>query len=185
VTPAEFGATPWGRAWVKTIESTAGLPNPLLPKARSLARNHAVTLSVATGRVDAEVTAAGVIHRVRIDVPPWPEPTRTEASRLATEAARTHRGLAAGDLPDTLVADLRRHGINTAVRPDEHTSICDCRSRRRPCVHVLAAVYALAQLIDERPALSMELRSPGPAPAARSADWIPVTELAAADFYGD
>lgn len=43
--PVEFGATPWGRAWVRAIEPTVvAAPNPLLPKARSLARNKAVTL---------------------------------------------------------------------------------------------------------------------------------------------
>jgi uncharacterized Zn finger protein len=178
VTPAEFGATPWGRAWVRTIERTTGPPNPLLPKARNLAR-HRATLSVGPGRVEAEVASC----QVRIDVPAWPEPTRAEVSRLAAEAATRHHGLAAGDLPDALVADLDRHGIAFAVRPDETTSTCHCRTRRRPCVHVLAAVYALAQLVDERPALALELRSLDLAPTDPSPDRIPLTSLRGEEFY--
>lgn len=44
---AEFGATAWGRAWLRTIESTAtAAPNAQLPQARSLARGGAVTLAL-------------------------------------------------------------------------------------------------------------------------------------------
>jgi uncharacterized Zn finger protein len=180
VTPPEFGATAWGRAWVRTIERTDRPPNPLLPKARSLARNQAVTLSVTPGRVDADVVDRGAAHRVRIDVPRWPEPTRAEAARLVADAG--HRGLATGDLPDAIEAQLRGRGIATAATPEADTSGCDCRTRRRPCVHVLAAVYALAQLVDERPALAVELRSVEV--AAPSSEWIPVTHLHATAFYG-
>ncbi|MET7836791.1 SWIM zinc finger family protein [Micromonospora sediminicola] len=168
---------------MRTIESTSGLPDPSLPKARSLARNHAATLTIAAGHVSAEVVEADVVHRVRIDVPAWREPTRTNALRLITAA--TPRELAAGDLPDALEADFRRHGVDIAVRPEGRTSTCDCRARRRPCVHVLATVYSLAQLVDERPALAVDLRSPGATVTLPSADWIRVTDLDAADFYGD
>ena len=185
MTPPEFGATAWGRAWVRTIERTDGPPNPLLPKARSLARNHAVTLLTAPGRIEADVADRGGAHRVRINLSLWPETTRAYASRRAAEAATAHRGLAPGDLPDALEAELSGRGIATAERPDADTSTCDCRSRRRPCVHVLATVYALAQLVDERPVLAVELRSVDGAPPAPSPDWIPLTHLRAATFYGD
>jgi uncharacterized Zn finger protein len=184
VTPPEFGATAWGRAWVRTIERTAGPPNPLLPKARSLARNHAVALSLAPGRVAADVVDRGTAHRVRFDVPLWPEPARALAARLMADAATTDRSLATGDLPDALEAELSGRGIATATEPDADTSGCDCRTRRRPCVHVLAAVYALAQLVDERPVLAMELRSVDVVPAESSPEWIPVTGLPATTFYG-
>jgi uncharacterized Zn finger protein len=185
VTPPEFGATAWGRAWVRTIERTVGPPNPLLPKARSLARNQAVTLSVTPGRVEADLVERGAVHRVWIDVALWPEATRAEAARLVADSATADRSLATGDLPDALEAELSGRGITTATGPDADTSGCDCRTRRRPCVHVLAAVYALAQLVDERPALAVELRSVDVAPAGPLPEWIPVTHLHATAFYGD
>lgn len=184
--PAEFGATPWGRAWVRTIESTTATgPNPLLPKARSLARNHAVTLVTTTSRLAAEVAASGVVHRVRIDLPRWPDPTQADAKRLISKAMADNRGLALGDLPDTLAADFAHHDIGIAVALDDQIAACDCRTRRRPCVHILATIYTLTQLIDERPALAVELRSADTELAAPSdPDWIELTDIDAASFYG-
>lgn len=170
MTPPEFGATAWGRAWVRTVERMDGPPNPLLPKARSLARNRAVALSVAPGRVDAEVVDGGRVCRVAWEVAPWPD--------AAARIAAAHDS-PAGDLPDALAADLAARGFPVADRPDAAT--CGCRSRRRPCAHVLAAVYALAQLVDERPVLAIELRS---VTVSSSPDWIPVADLDAATFYG-
>ncbi|GIJ70647.1 SWIM zinc finger family protein [Virgisporangium ochraceum] len=180
MTPAEFGATPWGRAWVRTVEPTTGPPNTLLPRARSLARNHAVTLSVTAGRVDATVAVTGTTHRAHLHVPLWTEQTVEAALRLVAG----HGDAVAGDLPDAVEAEFRRHGIAVAVRPDECTSGCDCRTRRRPCVHVLATVYALAQCVDERPAVLLDLFTSGAATPARSTDWIALTDLDAAHFYG-
>ncbi|KOG32283.1 SWIM zinc finger family protein [Streptomyces resistomycificus] len=183
---AEFGATPWGRVWVRTVESTvAAAPNPALPKARSLARNHAATLSVEAGRVEAEVVVSGVTHQVRIDLPNWSDREQAEAERLIGKALGDHLGLAAGDLPDSLEADLRRDNIGVAVPLDEMEAVCPCRTRRRPCVHVLATLYTLSQRIDERPMLAVELRSPGWEPTAPSdPDWTPLGDLDAEDFYG-
>ncbi|MGK5691814.1 SWIM zinc finger family protein [Streptomyces sp. URMC 128] len=184
--PAEFGATPWGRIWVRTVESTAAAgPNPALPKARSLARNHAATLTVGTGRVEAEVVVSGRTQQVRIDLPRWSEEERAEAERLVGKALAEHQNLAAGDLPDSLEADLRREKIGVAVALDDMDAACDCKTRRRPCVHVLATLYTLSQRIDERPLLALELRSPGWEPAAPAdPDWTPLADLDVESFYG-
>ncbi|MEU9336278.1 SWIM zinc finger family protein [Streptomyces sp. NPDC048290] len=184
--PAEFGATPWGRAWVRTVESTvASAPNPALPKARSLARNHAVTLSVGTGSVEADVMVSGTGQPVRLQLPCWSDQERADAERLMAKALDEHRGLAVGDLPDSLEADLRRDGIGIAVPLDDLTAHCSCRVRRRPCVHVLATLYALSQRVDERPRLAVELRTSAWEPATPAdPDWTPLAELGVADFYG-
>ncbi|MFY1587844.1 SWIM zinc finger family protein [Micromonospora sp. WMMD734] len=184
--PAEFGATPWGRSWVRTVASTAAAgPNALLPRARSLARNHAVTLSADGGRLEADVRVSGVGNRVRLVLPPWPAETREQAERLIATALADNRGLAPGDLPDSLDGDFRRHGISVGVGLDELVSECDCRSRRRPCLHVLATIYALSQLVDERPALAVELRmSPAALAPPPDPDWVPLADVDPASFYG-
>ncbi|WFE63005.1 SWIM zinc finger family protein [Micromonospora sp. WMMD714] len=184
--PAEFGATPWGRAWVRTVASTASAgPNALLPKARSLARNHAVTLSATGGHLEADVVVSGVGNRVRIELPPWPADVQEEAKRLIAKAMADNRGLAPGDLPDTLDAEFRHHGISIGIRLDDLVSECDCRSRRRPCVHVLATIYTLSQRVDERPELAIELRmSPTEIAPPPDPDWIPLTRLDPDTFYG-
>jgi uncharacterized Zn finger protein len=181
---AEFGATPWGRAWVRTVESTsvAG-PNTLLPRARSLARNHAATLATSTGCVTAEVATSGQVSKVRIDLPVWSPDVQAEAARLIAKSLADNRGLATGDLPDALEADFTGHGITFAVGLEDQTSTCDCRTRKRPCVHILATIYTLSMKVDERPALAVELRSTG-SQAAPAPDWILLSDIDPADFYG-
>ncbi|EIV94536.1 hypothetical protein [Frankia sp. QA3] len=185
--PAEFGATPWGRAWVRTIESTSTAgPNALLPRARTLARNTTTVVAAGTGHVEADVAVSGEVCRVRIDLPVWPDETQAEAARLVAKAMAEHRGMAAGDLPDMLEADFRRHAISIAVRLEEQHSGCTCRARPRPCVHILATIYALAQLVDERPALAVELRSAtAKVTVAADPDWVVLSDLDPAGFYGD
>jgi uncharacterized Zn finger protein len=189
---AEFGATAWGRAWLRTIESTAAAtPNAQLPEARRLARAGSVTLtSVSAGRVDAEVAAKQKSYAITIEVPGWDEAALARVREALGAAAVGDRG-ASGDLPDAPVAELRGAGISVAATPAECTATCACTSRRAPCLHHLATVYALVQLIDEEPALAVRLRSDGsvavgPAdPGSREAsDWIDLSEVDPASFYG-
>jgi uncharacterized Zn finger protein len=182
----EFGATPWGRAWVRTIESTGlAAPNSSLPTARSLARNNAVSLRTAAGRVDADVTASGRTCQVRIDLPTWSGEERATADRCIAKALADNRGLAVGDLPDSLEADLRRENIGVAVPSEDQLSECDCRSWRHPCAHILATIYALSQRIDERPVLAIELRmADAQFNAPADEDWIPLADVDPVVFYG-
>jgi uncharacterized Zn finger protein len=181
----EFGGTEWGRAWVRTIESSAATaPNPQLPTARSLARNSAVALTAASGRVDADVQVSGRSHRVGIIVPPWSDEERDCVARLLARALTRPHADRTGDLPDTVVAELRSENIAVAAG-ELDTADCDCRARRRPCAHILATIYTLAQRIDERPMLAVELRSPEIAALPADPDWLDLDAVDAATFYGD
>ncbi|MFD4179918.1 hypothetical protein [Rhodococcus sp. NPDC058514] len=189
---AEFGATAWGRAWLRTIESTAAAaPNAQLPQARSLARGGAVTLvDVSAGRVRAEVVAKQNTHAVAIEVPRWDAAARQRVRELLGAAGRVG-GAASGDLPDAAVAELQSAGVAVAAPPAECSATCTCAGRRAPCLHHLATVYALVQLIDEEPALAVRLRSDdslvagseGPGAPGRQ-DWIPLSGVDPASFYG-
>lgn len=184
--PPEFGATPWGRSWTRTVETTAASgPNPLLPKARSIARNHCATLTTEVGVVTAKVVASGSEFHVRIELPPWSEATKKDAERLIAKSLAANPGLAAGDLPDGLEAEFTAAGIAFAVPVGEQVSTCDCRTRKRPCAHILATLYALAMRVDERPLLAVELRMDSAAAAEDpDPDWIALSELDPAAFYG-
>ncbi|WP_433190524.1 SWIM zinc finger family protein [Actinoallomurus sp. CA-150999] len=179
--PAEFGATLWGRAWLRTVEpTTVSRPNPLLPKARSLARNAAVTLRTAeAGRLDAEVSARGVVHRVAIEFPCWSDELSAEVTGLVADAAPVP-----GDLPDGLEAALTRRGTDIAAPVGERVADCGCGAGDGPCAHVLAVLYALVQRIDETPALAVELRCRAPFRAAADPDWIPLSDVPVEGFYG-
>lgn len=185
--PAEFGSTPWGRAWVRTVAATAASgPNALLPKARTLARNHAVELTTEPGRIEARVSAADAVQPVHIDVPLWSPQTQAQVRRLLEKSLAEHPVLIAGDLSDPFAADLRREGIPIAAGLDELRAECACRSRKRPCVHILATLYALAQQIDERPALAVDLRGGATDPVAPPPPgWVALAALDPVAFYGD
>ncbi|MFI9505140.1 SWIM zinc finger family protein [Nocardia sp. NPDC052566] len=184
--PPEFGATPWGRSWTRTVETTAASgPNPLLPKARSLARNHCATLTTEVGVVTAKVVASSDQFSVRIELPPWSEETKKDAERLIAKSLAVNPGLAVGDLPDGLEADFTAAGIAFTVPVGEQVATCDCRTRKRPCAHILATLYALSMRVDERPRLAVELRMDSAAAAeCADPDWIPLTDLDPGTFYG-
>ncbi|MCO6003897.1 hypothetical protein NE236_02795 [Actinoallomurus purpureus] len=157
-------------------------PPRLLPKARSLARNDAVVIRTAEdGRLDAEVTVRGAVHRVSVGLPCWSGAARTEAAGLVT-AALADPGLPPGDLPDALAADLTGRGADLAVPDGERVTDCTCRAREDGCVHVRAVLYALVQRVDERPLLAVELR--GIRAEASDPDWIPLGDVPVAGFYG-
>lgn len=184
--PPEFGATRWGRSWTRIVETTAASgPNPMLPKARSIARNHGATLIAELGAVAAKVVVSGTEYTVQIDLPTWPDETKKEAELLILKSLGANSGLASGDLPDSLEGDLTAAGIRLAVPMSEQVTTCSCRTRKRPCVHILAALYALSMRIDERPLLAIELRMDSAAHAeAADTDWIPLTDLDPVAFYG-
>lgn len=188
----KFGITAWGRAWLRTIESTgASSPNSLLPQARILVNQNAVTLTaVEAGRIRAEVTVRGKAVPVDIAVPPWSGKESAAVRMLVARAGASARSVAAGDIPDSVAADLTAKSISITGDPGAHTTTCPCAGRRRPCLHHLAAVYQLVTQIDEEPALAITLREKSSqvaqrAAAAASADSIQLDRIDATGFYGD
>lgn len=184
--PSEFGATPWGRSWTRTVEcTTASGPNPLLPKARGIARNQNACLTTEVGVLTAKVVVSGAESTVRIELPPWSAETGAEADRLIAKSLSANPGLAAGDLPDSLAAEFTAAGITVAVPLGDQVATCDCRTRKRPCAHILATLYALSMRVDERPMLAVELRTDRPAMIEEAdPDWLPLTDMDPATFYG-
>ncbi|MGY2062421.1 hypothetical protein ACW9HQ_46710, partial [Nocardia gipuzkoensis] len=113
---SEFGVTRWGRAWIRTVEkTTASVPNPALPRARSIARNQGATLSIEVGMVTAKVVVSDTEFTVTIELPLWSEETEKDAERLIAKSLAANPGSAAGDLPDGLEADFTAAGVTVAV----------------------------------------------------------------------
>ncbi|AUM20299.1 hypothetical protein CSW53_27455 (plasmid) [Rhodococcus ruber] len=69
----EFGATAWGRAWLRQIEPIliAGDPDRDLVRARSLARRAIDGLCIDGHRVTARLTERGREHVIVLDIPTW------------------------------------------------------------------------------------------------------------------
>ncbi|MFE4501352.1 hypothetical protein ACFRFQ_15960 [Rhodococcus sp. NPDC056743] len=187
---AEFGVTAWGRVWLRTIEqtSTSGR-NPSLPTARTLARGGGVTFTdISAGTLAAQVTAKGKTSTVVVSVPLWDKKQSDIVARLIRASGTTNRSVSTGELPDSVVADLRARDITVAVDLSECSATCDCSSRRTPCVHHLAAIYALSGRIDEEPALAVTLRTKqgrkrNSTTKKERGEWIPLREIDVATFY--
>lgn len=175
----EFGTTAWGRDWVRLAEPTAiSRPDPALPRARSLARNDRVhELATETGRVTATVSDRAQ-HQVDIALATWDENERDRARALLAGAPP------GGDLPDAVHTALCEAGQNPGPEAAELTASCTCRSRRRPCPHILACFFELARRIDERPQLALTLRGLRESRAAPATSRIPLGLLDPARFYG-
>ena len=146
----EFGATAWGRAWLKQIEPVliTGAPDRDLPRARAL------DLTITGRRVTASITDRSHGQTLALDIPAWSGDEQRTVERALTSTGSLH----AGDLPDRLATDLTAAGVRIAPRIEEIAAAGDTgRIERR---HVLAVCYALVQRIDEEPVLAVRLRTP-------------------------
>lgn len=194
----EFGMTQWGRAWLRVIERISSVPNPKLPNARRLARDVGDEVRVEPGRISATIDG----KTVEIEVPLWTEDELAEVKRVlvqgsnepprrGTGGAPPRRGTGgAGDLPDSLVAELTGVGVDVACTLDQLRVTCTCRSRVEVCVHALAAVYGAVMVVDQQPTRALELRTPEGAAdsgilggSVGGSEWIALTNLDADTFF--
>ena len=133
-----FGFTTWGADLVRIAEPiSASTPNTHAPRARMLARNGGVTLQFDGGRVTALVHSGASASVAHLEFAPM---APAVASALREElGSRTE--------PDDAVhAALIARGLRPA--PVLDAADCSCTARSTMCVHVLAAAYALATLVE-------------------------------------
>lgn len=191
---AEFGATLWGRAWLRTVERTDGTPRAQLPKARSLARNHRVDLvlpaadgAAAVPAVTAAVRDGSSTHTVTLAPCGWSAAEQDAAGSVLAGL----RPDPSGDLPDELIGRFSDAGVSVVPATPDETATCTCRARSKPCAHIIATLYTLVSTIDERPVTALELRCPdgaggstgAGAGAATDADWIALEDIDPATFF--
>lgn len=180
----EFGATAWGRAWLKMIEPIliTGPPDHDLPRARALARRAIEGLTIEANRVTARLTERGHEHTITLNIPIWNREEQNVVTRTIGQAASSR----SGDLPDHLVTELSSVGVRIAPPTDAITTTSDTGEASRR--HVLAIRYALVQMIDEEPELAIRLRTPSePASKTKSLTpdgLLPLTAIDPRTFYG-
>jgi uncharacterized Zn finger protein len=174
----EFGVTAWGADWRRLAEPTTVIrPNPALPRARALTRHDQVhDLRILTGTITATVGGRADRH-VSIALTTWTgAQQRCATARLADHAATD-------DLPDTAHTALRTDGLDPAPDPATTVAQCDCSTRTRPCVHILAVYYETARRLDERPRLALTLRHAGTTRTDEPNSRMPLTRIDPAGFY--
>ncbi|WP_406279807.1 hypothetical protein OH799_12735 [Nocardia sp. NBC_00881] len=175
----EFGYTAWGMDWVRLAEPLRQTrPDPLLPRARSIARNNGVRATVEGRVVRATIHRGGQASVAQLEIAPLARTTITAIAQI---------------VPDTTVLtdDMHRAVVaaGVALAPVLAGTDCSCTARTSRCLHALAVCYEMARRIDENPRLALEIQgyfdaashdSAVPAPSAR---WTPISALDPADFF--
>ncbi|WP_280247833.1 SWIM zinc finger family protein [Nocardia abscessus] len=175
----EFGYTPWGMDWVRLAEPLRQTrPDPLLPRARSIARNNGVQAVVEGQVVRATIHRGGQASLTHVEVAPLPRKTIAAIAGIVPDPAvltdEAHRALGAA-------------GVSLA--PRLAGTDCSCTARSPRCVHVLAVYYEMARQVDENPRLALAVQGyfaatpqdcDESAPAAR---WTPISALDPRRFF--
>ncbi|MGV8874880.1 MAG: hypothetical protein ACOH2Q_20285 [Rhodococcus sp. (in: high G+C Gram-positive bacteria)] len=184
--PAAFGSTPWGKEWVRRVEPiSVTRPNPMLPRARSLARKDAVTVDHKNiGQFRCLVSAGKQIETVVISLPRYAAAQRKSVLRIL--ARHTLGGATSGDLPDEVHAELVASLLSPV--PNATETSCTCSGRIEPCLHVTAATYAISLIVDQMPASALAVRGVDLAATTAATDcprrWMPIESLDATAFFG-
>ncbi|MGY1942155.1 SWIM zinc finger family protein [Nocardia asiatica] len=175
----EFGYTVWGMDWVRLAEPLRQTrPDPLLPRARSIARNNGVQATVEGGVVRATIHRGGQASLTHVEVAPLPRKTITAIAAVVPD-------------PTVLTDDMHRAigAAGVSVAPVLAGTDCSCPARSARCVHVLAVYYEMARQIDEYPRLALAIQgyfaaapqeSDASAPPAR---WTPISALDPERFF--
>ena len=146
-TTAEFGYTPWGRDFLRIVEPTSTTkPEPLLPRARSLARNAMNDVRVEGRLIRGTVVRGGDASVAYLEFAP-----------LDRAVARTIAG-AVGASPAPAVLTDEIHALVGRELPELAVVDCSCRARTARCVHVLALLYETVRRVDEDPRIALSLR---------------------------
>ncbi|NYH77198.1 putative Zn finger protein [Actinopolyspora biskrensis] len=114
-------------------------------------------------------------HQVRVDMPTWNEHQLQYAQRVATGGS--------DDLSDAVHTALVHNGQTPGPEQGSITATCSCRSRKRPCAHILAVFFDIARHLDHRPRLALVLRGMNDAHPTTTTARIPIGLLDPAHFY--
>lgn len=178
----DFGYTAWGRDWVRLAQPLRQtLPNPMLPRARRLARLGGVQVTI-DGRVVRGVVQRGrTTSAARIEVAPMPR----EKVVGITGQLRGARPI----LTDEVHRVITEAGHSLA--PVLAGVDCSCSDGTGRCIHVLAVHYEMARRIDDDPRIALDVQeffivSPGSTrvpTAALPQRWIALNALDLADYF--
>ncbi|MGX1805947.1 hypothetical protein ACWIGI_09540 [Nocardia sp. NPDC055321] len=177
----EFGYTGWGMDWVRVAEPlNQTKPEPLLPRARSIARNNGVRTLIEGNHLQANIHRGSEASVTYLEVTPLDGPTIRALEQVIPPTALT--------LTDEHRAAVAALGI--PLTPHLARIDCSCRARNDRCLHFFATCYALARQVDETPWLALDLlgyrnATPGPEtdetqPPAR---WTPINTLDPKTFF--
>lgn len=154
-----FGATWWGRLWIKGLEQLGDDYENRLPRGLKYAEEgHVSHFSVQPGEIQAKVHGRKT-YNVTLGLPALtPAQWEKALDRIAQES-RFVASLLAGEMPQGLDETFREAGASLYPRvPKELQTHCDCPDWANPCKHVAAVCFVMAEALDRDPWLLFDLR---------------------------
>lgn len=145
----DFGCTAWGKDWVRLAESLRQTrPDPQLPRARRIARDGGVQVTI-----DGRIVRA-VIHRGRSA-----SVATIEVAPMSREAIVAISRRLCGVRP--LLTEGLHRAITDAGHPPAPTLVgvdCSCSADTPRCIHVLAVYYEMARRVDDDPRIALDIQ---------------------------
>jgi uncharacterized Zn finger protein len=180
----DFGYTAWGSDWLRLAESLRQTrPDPSLPRARRIARDGAVHVTIKGRTVSAAIRRGRSASVTNIEVAP-----------MAPEAIAGISRQLYGARP-ALTEELYR-AITGAGYPPAPRLIsidCSCSANTPRCVHELAVYYEMARRVDDDPRIALDIQgffrtsSSSPekstATAPQPQRWLALNALSLADYF--
>ncbi len=154
-----FGATWWGRLWIKGLEQLGDDYENRLPRGLKYAEEgHVSHFAVQPGEIQAKVHGRKT-YNVTLGLPALTSAQWDKALGRITQESRFVASLLAGEMPQGLDETFREAGASLYPRvPKELQTHCDCPDWANPCKHVAAVCFVMAEALDRDPWLLFDLR---------------------------
>ncbi|MEU2792557.1 hypothetical protein [Streptomyces sp. NPDC007100] len=178
----DFGYTRWGKDWVRLAEPLRQTrPDPQLPRARRIARDGGVQITIDGRLVRAAINRGRTTAVATIEVAPMSRERKAGIARRLSGAR-------------PVLTDELYRAITDAGHPPAPalTGIdCSCAAGTSRCVHVLAVYYEMAQRVDDDPRIALDIQgffrtaSDGAdiSTAVTPQRWIALNTLDPADYF--
>jgi uncharacterized Zn finger protein len=152
----KIGEQWWSRRFVDILEQTCDAGR--LARGRAYARKgQVIDFELTPGRVAGRVQGSRPEpYRVVIGIPAFDEPQWTRVLAALGSQALYRAALLAGDMPHELVDLFEELGL--PLFPSRLDMDCSCPDWGKPCKHVSAVLYVLAEAFDDDPFLVLAWR---------------------------
>jgi uncharacterized Zn finger protein len=155
----KIGEQWWSRKFVDILEQTCDPGR--LARGRTYARKgQVIDFELTPGRVAGRVQGSRPTpYQVTITIPAFDEAQWTKALDALGAQALHRAALLAGEIPHELMELF--DGLGLPLFPSELTMDCSCPDWGKPCKHLSAVLYVLAEAFDDDPFLVLAWRGRG------------------------
>lgn len=142
----------WAKAWVAVLEDAG--EKGRLTRAKTCARNGSGShLRIETGQMRIGICCSGyTVRDVVFLFPKFKEDIWVRLISIVAADAALTGALLSGDFTEYFVEELRKEKIHLLPKNfREITTLCGCGDSHPLCIHVAAAWYLFAEILDEDP----------------------------------